>query len=163
MKTTMIPYDAMAAFTRLKSMPEIRAMRTFRAHGRTSVYGHSIGVTNLSLWLAKRFRLEKSKYHDLILAAMLHDFYLYDYHGQRLRNGPHAWRHPETALKNAAALFDLGPVAREAIRCHMFPGTLLHMPLHAVGWIVSLADKICAIYELCRSEKMQRIPVAAYA
>lgn len=143
-----MPQDAIELYTDLTHMPEIKAMENFTAHGHTSVYDHSVNVTKLSVKLARGARMKSWKFEHLVMAAMLHDFYLYDYHGRRRQDGFHAWRHPERALSNAEELFDLTPDVKNAIRCHMFPGTLFHMPLYAIGWIVSIADKICAIREL---------------
>lgn len=147
-KPVPVPADALRLYEKLKMMPEIKRMEKFMAHRRTDVYLHSIGVTNVSLWIAHRTGLSYDKIPELVLASMLHDFYLYDYHGRRRQDGFHAWRHPVTAIHNAEKLFYLDPNVRDAIRCHMFPGTLFHMPKHAIGWIIVLADKICAIAEL---------------
>lgn len=154
-RTIRIDRRDLALYQDLKARPEILAMQDFTAHRDTSVYWHSISVANLSLLFASRFHMSQKHIRDLILAAMLHDFYLYDYHGRRVRNGWHAWTHPGTALANAMRLFDLSPAARNAIRSHMFPGTLFHMPLHAIGWIVSVTDKICAIFELFGSDRFR--------
>lgn len=157
MQPIMIPARILAAYEKLKADAHIKEMREHTAHGRTSVYAHSVSVTDLSLWIAVRTKLKRHRLENLIYAAMLHDFYLYDYHGRRTTDGFHAWRHPERALANAEKLFDLEPEVRNAIRCHMFPGTLFHMPLHAIGWIIVLADKICAVLELAGRPDIIRV------
>lgn len=162
MKQTPVPAGTLALYRDLKQNPDILAMQAFTAHRGTSVYAHSVGVANLSLWIAAKIGMKGQKLRGLVLAAMLHDFYLYDYHGRRTRvRGWHAWSHPATALANAEELFDLDAPVRNAIRSHMFPGTLFHMPLYAIGWIVSISDKICAVSELLGSSRMQDIPFSA--
>lgn len=157
MRPTPLPAPVLGYYDSLKDMPEINKMRAFRAHRKFSVYAHSVAVANLSLWLAARFHVRTGNLPDLILAAMLHDYYLYDYHGHRTRNGWHAWRHPAVALENARRAFLLDARVEDAIRSHMFPGTLLHVPRYSTGWIVSLSDKICAVAELLGSSRMSRI------
>ncbi len=158
MRQTPVPAQSLALYNTLKQHPEILRMQAFMAHRNTSVYHHSVSVVNLSLWLAMKLHIKRSKLRSLILAAMLHDFYLYDYHGHRIRSdGWHAWQHPALALYNAEKLFDLDQPARNAIRAHMFPGTLFHMPLYLIGWIVSISDKTCAILELLNSNRMLHI------
>lgn len=158
MKQTPVPARYLTLYKDLKRNPDILKLRSYMAHRNTSVYAHSIGVANLSLWLAVRMHMKRRKLGNLILAAMLHDFYLYDYHGRRTKiKGWHAWSHPATALANAEKLFDLDAPARNAIRSHMFPGTLFHVPRYSIGWVISISDKICAICELLGSSRMQKI------
>lgn len=143
-----IPAQAMEQYERLRSDPAVTAMEQFIGHGGVSVYEHSLSVTRAACRIANLFRMDKDKYVSLVTAGMLHDFYLYDYHGKRTKMGGwHAWRHPAVALDNARKLCDITPRQADAIRNHMFPGTLFHMPHYAEGWAVSLADKICSICE----------------
>ena len=50
-------------------------------------------------------------------------------------------------LQNARADFALSPIEENAILRHMFPLTLIP-PRCREGWLVCLADKICAVCEL---------------
>lgn len=143
-----IPAPALAQYEKLKEDPAVLAMKEFKCHGGISVYEHSVAVTRAACRIANLFRMDPAKYVSLVTAGMLHDFYLYDYHGKRTKlGGWHAWRHPAVALENARRKYKIGPRQADAIRCHMFPGTLFHMPRYAEGWAVNLADKVCSILE----------------
>lgn len=48
-------------------------------HGLTTVYEHSVGVAGASLKLAEFFHLKVNE-KALIRGALLHDYFLYDWH-----------------------------------------------------------------------------------
>ncbi len=80
-------------------------------------------------------------------AALLHDYFLYDWHEHD--DGTHRWhgfRHPATAERNARADFAIDDVVANSIRTHMFPLTPVP-PRHVEGWLVTAADKISATTE----------------
>lgn len=58
----------------------------------------------------------------------------------------HGFTHPKTALRNAERDFDLSERECDIISKHMFPLTLVP-PMHRESWIVSMADKYCALRE----------------
>lgn len=143
-----IPAEAMEQYKKLKSDPAVKAVEQFIGHGGISIYEHSLSVARAAVSIANLFRVKPEKYVAIVTAGLLHDFYLYDYHGQRTKlGGWHAWRHPAVALDNARRLYDITPRQADAIRNHMFPGTLFHMPHYAEGWAIVLADKICSVFE----------------
>ena len=75
-------------------------------HGKVSVHSHSISVAECSLSI--REKLQKlgirSEERDIIRGALLHDYFLYDWHNHIHKKGwrnLHGFTHPETALNNA--------------------------------------------------------------
>ena len=123
-------------------------MKAFGQHGETDTYEHCCNVAAMALKIAFVFHLKEYKIRNAIVGAMLHDFYLYDYHGaRRTVRGFHAFVHPEIALENACAIFDLNDRQKNVIRSHMFPATLFHVPKCAEAWVVNLSDKYCAVRE----------------
>ena len=54
---------------------------------------------------------------------------------------------PKAAMKNSSRVFGINEREQDAIRTHMFP--LGPVPRNKEAWIITLADKICAIAELC--------------
>ncbi|MBR2528338.1 MAG: HD domain-containing protein [Blautia sp.] len=115
-------------------------------HGTTTVHEHSIRVADMSQWLAEKLKL-KVHQESLLRGALLHDYFLYDWHHQEeCTEGLHGFSHPKTAEKNASKDFNLTDVERDIIRHHMFPLTL-SPPKTKEGWVVCAADKICAVQE----------------
>ena len=134
--------------SQLQNESNIAQMKSFPHHGTMSVYDHSLNVTMTSLKIADKLSLSPEKRENIIVGAMLHDFFLYDWHEGRVReDGIHCWLHPKVALKNASERFELNSRQKNIIRSHMFPATLFHPPTCSEAWIVSLADKICAVKE----------------
>ena len=84
---------------------------------------------------------------SLIRAALLHDYFLYDWHDWD--NGEHQWHgftHGHAALVNALKDFKLNDIERNSIENHMFPMTPVP-PRYIEGYLVTLADKCSATAE----------------
>ena len=116
-------------------------------HGNVSVFAHSVAVAYYSVRLAKWLGIS-CDWRSLIRGAMLHDFFLYDWH--RMHNagdGLHGFAHPTTASKNALRDFRLNKRELDIIRKHMWPLTLTKLPLHRESWLVCAADKYCSLLE----------------
>ena len=61
---------------------------------------YSVGVGGASLKLAEFFHLKVNE-KALIRGALLHDYFLYDWHIKRKGHHFHGFTHPATALRNA--------------------------------------------------------------
>lgn len=59
--------------------PYVKQMNSYIQHGKVTTYEHCIRVAGMSGHLNRLFRLH-CKEDVLIRGAMLHDFYLYDWH-----------------------------------------------------------------------------------
>lgn len=114
-------------------------------HGSTTVYEHSIGVAIASMKLADFFHIKVDE-KDLIRGALLHDYFLYDWHIKRKGHHFHGFTHPTTALRNAEKEYKLNDIERNIIARHMFPLTVVP-PMCREAWFVCLADKYCAVKE----------------
>ena len=89
-----------------------------KQHGSTSVYQHSINVAYLSLWLAGRLPLRTDR-RALVRGALLHDYFLYDWHKKDDGQRWHGFRRGKTAARNAKRdyrLKDFVPSGRFACR-----------------------------------------------
>lgn len=120
-------------------------LKSFKQHGIISVYHHSIAVALLSLYIARYFQL-KIDNKSLIRGALLHDYFLYDWH---LKDKSHKWHgfiHASRALENANNEYDLNLIERDIIKKHMFPLNIA-FPKYKESLIVCIADKIIALYE----------------
>ncbi len=121
-------------------------------HGITSVYHHSLVVAYYSCWLAEHFQLKVRK-RELIRGALLHDYFLYDWHVKQDGRRFHGFTHPSCALKNADRDFQLTWVEKDIIKKHMFPLTPIP-PMCKEALLVCAADKVCSAYETIHRKKM---------
>ena len=146
---------AKEVFSRGKSIilsPEAQVMKTFTQHGETSVFDHCLAVAKYSLLIAhsleRIFRIKIDK-DSLVRGALLHDYFLYDWHIKGSCKGLHGFTHPKTAMRNADRDFVLNDIEKDIIVKHMFPLTPFP-PMHREGFIVTIADKWCALAETFR-------------
>ena len=125
-------------------------------HGDVSVFHHSLAVGCLCVFFADYLCLNVDR-RSLIRGALLHDYFLYDWHVKDGAHRLHGFTHAGCALKNAERDFDLGPIERDIIQKHMFPLNPTP-PKYMESVLVCAADKICAVYEtfFCRSSFFSR-------
>ena len=86
--------------------------------------------------------------------ALLHDFYLYDWHRPTKETGAflHGFTHPYRAAKNAKKYFNITNKEASMIKTHMFPLTPIP-PLSREGWVLTMADKSTSINEIIANMK----------
>ena len=97
---------------------------------------------------------------ELIRGALLHDYFLYDWHEKNAGHRFHGFIHAGRALQNARKDFKLTIREENIILRHMFPLNVVP-PMCKEAWLVCLADKICASKEtvagrIHRKRKHQR-------
>ena len=85
----------------LLDTPEVRSMRQFPHHPRTTCYEHSVCVAYVAYRLARRWGLD---YRAAARAGLLHDLYLYNSREKPSYYGNQCFTHPVVALKNAWAV-----------------------------------------------------------
>ena len=125
-----------------------RKTRGHIQHGTMTVHNHCMDVARYSLLLNKKLRIGCNK-HDLIRGALLHDYFLYDWHDKSYlsqRKRLHGFHHPMTALQNAEKEYDLSDIQREIIKKHMWPLSVVP-PTCREAWVVTAADKYCSLLE----------------
>lgn len=130
------------------------------AHGAVSIYDHSIEVAGLAFRIAEKY---KKKHPELdmrcvIRSALLHDFFLYEWHIPGWRYIIHGWTHPVIAAKKAREIFNITDKEYSCIKTHMWPWVFWRLPRCREGWIISWADKISALKEatLLRKKHLPR-------
>ena len=126
--------------------PRIQQMKKFRQHRTSNTFNHVCHVARMSYRISQKLHIEVNE-DSMLRGAMLHDYYLYDLVGNPMGAYRHGTTHPVKALENASQEFDLNEKERNIIESHMWPLTLLHLPKSREAWIVSVADKICAVKE----------------
>lgn len=141
-------------FDDLNSTTHIGELAQYLQHGSTSRFLHSAAVAYYSYRLAL-FLGVTSHTNELIRAALMHDYYLYDSKdGHPSRRG-HGRRHPSVALENAEAECFLTDIERDIISTHMFPVTF-KAPVSSEASIVCFVDKACAVYEFFKRRNPYR-------
>ena len=132
--------DIVSDYTMLKMQQHIH-------HKKLSVFDHSLSVAVLSVkyanFLNKIFHIRFDK-KSLIRGAMLHDYFLYDWHEPHHKF--HGFTHPKIAYNNAINNFNVNKIEKDIIKKHMFPLTPFP-PIKRESIIVCIADKVCAIRE----------------
>ena len=121
--------------------------KKFIQHGTTSVYDHCIDVTKMCLKIAKKSRI-KVDISSLVRGALLHDYFLYDWHDNDKSHRLHGFRHARFAYNNASKEYNLNKIEKNMILTHMFPLNL-RIPRYKESIILCIADKICATKETC--------------
>ncbi len=131
--------------------PRIRQMKNYEQHTVSTTYDHVCHVARMSNRIVQRMPagLRRSvSEQELLRGALLHDYYLYDFRENPMSAYRHGTSHAELALENASEEFDLTEREKGIIYSHMWPLNLTHLPRSKEAWIVTLADKICAIQEM---------------
>jgi len=119
--------------------------QSYIQHGCTTVLMHVILVALTAFSLALKYNIKVNE-ESLIRGALLHDYFLYDWHETSWANSIHGFTHPGKALKCAQEDFNLTKIEENMILHHMFPLTPIP-PTTKEGLLLCLADKICATKE----------------
>jgi len=125
-------------------------------HGEVSVKRHCEKVAFSALWFSRKLHLKINE-KDLIRGALLHDYFLYDWHDDEHSGfkNLHGFKHPKVALKNASEEYELTERESDIIKKHMWPMTIVP-PVFAEGWIVTLADKYVSTKESIHFIQMKK-------
>jgi uncharacterized protein len=131
--------------------------KNYIQHGKISIYEHSLEVAKISTKLSRFWKVKNRR--SLVRAALLHDFFLYDWHDEWKMT--HGFTHPVEAAENARKYFNISEKVYSLIRSHMWPFTLFHPPRYKEDWLICMADKIVALKETVRLGKFVRIQTSS--
>lgn len=141
-------FDLDAFIEQLGAQGSIPQMRGYIQHGRVTTYAHVERVARTSWRWARALHLNVNE-RELVRGALLHDYYLYDWH--HTDNKCHAVNHPVIAARNAERDFAITPKERNIIEAHMWPLPPTRVPCSREAWLVCGADKWCSLVEtLCK-------------
>ena len=130
--------------------------KEFIQHGSTPVYEHSIYVATTCVKIVKKFNIKVDE-DALVKGALLHDYFLYDWHVSDKSHRLHGFTHPRASWRNAKRDFGLNKKEENMILSHMFPlGP--KFPKHKESWILTLADKYCATREILENVLYKILP-----
>lgn len=139
--------------------PRFQQLRTFCHHGLdNSVYDHSVAVAEAACQIARLMRLSESETTSVVRAALLHDFFGYDWHGERFRrylshfSGVHRIAHMHGFIHghiaaDRASIPSVCP-SGSAKPLHGICFRWAAMPRTRIAWIVTVADKAVASKEM---------------
>lgn len=131
----------------IKSDNHVQEMKKYIQHGDVSTYEHCENVAKLCYKFNKALPLH-ADLKTLLVGAMLHDFYLYDWHEEG--DGSHHWhgfRHASRASQNAEKYFDIDNKTADVIKSHMWPLNPERIPRSKEAWMVCIADKCVSLQE----------------
>ncbi len=146
-------YDTLEELCRQSRLLE---SHRYMQHGDTSVFRHSVSVAYFSYYLALKMNAPVD-IHSLIRGALLHDYFLYDWHEKDASHKWHGFHHAERACENAMRdIPDLNEIEKDMIKCHMFPLNIIP-PKYMEGWILCCADKICSGAETVKGRMPEKV------
>ena len=138
--------EFIALVTELLTTKEVSEMKNYIQHGKTTTLEHCLAVAYTSYLAAQKLPFSFD-YKSLVRGAMLHDFYLYDWHIREQSQRYHGFVHPTIAAKNAKNYFNLNQVEIDIIERHMWPLTFRKFPTKREVLLVCLVDKYCSFAE----------------
>jgi len=122
----------------------IQSMNQYIQHSDVTCLDHCRNVSLRSYRVCKFLNLD---YKSAARGALLHDFFLYDWHIPNSHVGLHGFRHSKISLENAKKYFELNNKEKDIILTHMWPLTL-RPPKYRESFVVSLVDKFCSSKEI---------------
>lgn len=129
----------------------------YMQHGNVSVKRHCLSVAECSLLMGEKLKKLGICYQEreMVRGALLHDYFLYDWHDKTSHKRLHGFHHPKVALANASREYPLSEREKDIIIKHMWPLTV-KMPACREAWIVTAADKYCSFREtlFCRGKRL---------
>ena len=138
--------------------PKIDMMKDVSMHRGSNCYLHSFQVAKLAIKRALR-RKKKLDLESILIASILHDYYLYDWRKDKSLLKKHGSRHPYIACNNAKRDFNINNKVADIILSHMWPINFKRFPKTVEARIVNNADTHVAFMEAMTSKihKAKRI------
>lgn len=124
----------------------------FIQHHNTTRLLHSLHVAYIVFIVTRWLHLN---YIDATRGALLHDYFV-----EKSNSVVLLCNHPKLALQNARSTHILSRIEEDIILKHMFPLSIIP-PKYIESWIVTLADKYCAILEYTPSHNQRSIKLVS--
>lgn len=136
--------------------PLIQKMKEIPMHRGSNCFIHSFKVAKYAISIA----IKRKDYHlkAILIACILHDYYLYDWRKDHEKKKKHGRRHPFIAEANARRDFHIDPEVSEIIKSHMWPLTLKSFPKTKEAKLVNHSDNVIATREFltCKNYKKKK-------
>ena len=147
-------------YLRYLSDEKILQMKDIPMHRGSNCYIHSFRVARLAIKRALRHK--QVNLEALLLACILHDYYLYNWRVDRSKKKGHGRNHPYIAAEQAERDFAIDMETKHAIQTHMWPLNFRDWPNTKEARILSLADKHIATLEFFTSSSYKKKREAKY-
>ncbi len=134
---------------------KILKMKEVSMHRGSNTYLHSFRVAKLAIKRALR-RKKHLDLESILIASILHDYYLYDWRKDKSKKKHHAKNHPFIASTNAKRDFDISDKVCKIIEEHMWPFNFKCFPNTKEARIVNNADNTVAFKEVLTSIKHKK-------
>ena len=132
--------------------PLILKMKEVPMHRGSNTYIHSFLVAKASIKKAIKSK-RKLDLESILIGAILHDYYLYDWRLNKKLLKKHAKSHPFIAKENAKRDFNISDKVAKIIVSQMWPFNFKLHPKTKEGWIVANKDTFIATKEALTSKK----------
>lgn len=134
---------------------KIIKMKEIPMHRGSNCYVHSFKVAKLAI--KRGLRHKEVNLKTILIASILHDYYLYDWRSDRSKRKGHGSKHPYISANNAKEDFGINEEVMKIIHSHMWPLNFKEFPNSTEARIVSLADKHVAAIEFASSIKYKSL------
>ena len=133
---------------------KILRMKDISMHRGSNCYIHCFKVAKRAV--NKSLNKKDINLEVVLIGAILHDYYLYDWRKDRSKLKKHAKNHPSIAIENAIRDFNISNDVQKVIKSHMWPINIKEYPNTKEARIVSLSDKAVTIRESLTSKKYKQ-------
>lgn len=133
---------------------KILRMKEISMHRGSNCYEHSFKVAKKAI--KKSLNRKGVNLEVVLLGAILHDYYLYDWRKDRSKLKKHGRNHPNIAIENAVKDFNISEEVKKVIKSHMWPLNIKDYPNSKEARIVSISDKAVTIGESLTSIKYKQ-------
>jgi len=133
---------------------KVLKMKEIPMHFGSNCYEHSFKVAKLAIKRALRHKYVNIE--ALLIAAIFHDYYLYDWRKDKSKKRRHGVDHPSIAAKQAKRDFNISDESIKMIKSHMWPINFKDFPDSKEARILNLADKTVATIEFMSSTKQKK-------
>lgn len=145
-----------AKYQQLLHDPKVAKMKEVPMHRGSNCYIHSFRVAKRAVHSGLKKR-KPVNLEAILVAAILHDYYLYDWRTDKSKRKHHGRRHPYIAAEHAVNDFGVDDLVKKVIESHMWPMNFKEYPHTKEAKILSISDKGIAIREaLCSKKHKQK-------
>ena len=120
----------------------VDGMKKYHHHKKINTHFHSVYVSYRVMKTCNALGIGNTQ--PIVRAALLHDFYLYEWYTEK-HGEYHIFYHPKESVKNIEKYFGaLTKMQKNMILSHMWP-TYVERPRYLASWILTFSDKQCAL------------------